>query len=79
MLTHLLTKLSGRQGLGVREFREGLQVRARTAVQRLSFRTSSIDARQRLVQILDQIGHVFDPGRETHQTVADAGGRPLLG
>ena len=33
---------------------------------------------QRLIQILDEIGHVFDPGREAHQTVADARRRPLL-
>ena len=33
----------------------------------------SVHARQRLVQILDEIGHVFDSGRETDQTVTDAG------
>jgi hypothetical protein len=62
-------------GWGEGSWEEGTGVRASAP----SIRINSIDARQRLIQILDQIGYVFDPGRETHQTVADAGGRPLLG
>jgi hypothetical protein len=67
------------EGLGRASFGLGDKRTRCTMTQARGFRSSSIDARQRLVQILDQIGHVFDPGRETHQTVADAGGRPLLG
>jgi hypothetical protein len=33
---------------------------------------------QRPIQILHQIGHIFDPGRETDQSIADARRRALL-
>jgi hypothetical protein len=33
---------------------------------------------QRPIQILDEIVYVFDAGRETDQTIADAGRRALL-